>query len=91
MGRYWHSVQLENVYPYELREIWVAHQPKCDEPDSWRVDEKNFLVTTVQSKAGVNCLRVVSKPRNGEENKRVVSILDQDQNQFIETISLECQ
>lgn len=90
-GRYISSVERENLYPFKLRDVWVNNQPTCDDYYSLIKEEKIFLVDTVKDDKSRNYVRIVSLPMQAKEGNLVYSILNGDQDQFIDELWLNCK
>lgn len=90
-GRYLSSVERENLYPFNLREVWVNNQPTCDDYNLLSKEEKTFLIDTVKDSKNQIYVRIVSLPHEEQEGKLIYSILNSDQEQFIDELWLNCE
>ncbi len=90
-GRYLSSIERENLYPFEQRELWVSNQPTCVDYDLLSKGEKSILVSIVKDGKNQNFVKIVSLPEDAQDNKLIFSILNRDQEQFIDEVWLECK
>ncbi|WP_141699115.1 hypothetical protein [Candidatus Thiosymbion oneisti] len=90
-GRYLSSVERENLYPFELRSVWVDNQPTCNDYNSLSNAEKAIFVDIVKDSKNQSYVRIVSLPIEAQEGKLIVSILNNNQEQFIDEIWLDCE
>lgn len=90
-GRYLYSVERENLYPFRLRDIWVENQPTCDDYRSLSKGEKTIIIDTIKDSKNQMFVKVISLPSKVEEGKLIYSILNRDQEQFIDALWLDCK
>jgi hypothetical protein len=90
-GRYLSNIERENQYPFKLRDVWVNNQPTCDDYYSLSKEEKTILVDIVEDSKNQIYVKVVSLPLNPEEGKLIYSILNRDQEQFIDELWMDCK
>jgi len=91
IGRYLSSVETENLYPFYLGEVWVSNQPTCDDYHSLSNAGKTILVDIVKDSENRNYVRILSLPIEAQEGKLMVSVLNSNQEQFIDEIRLDCE
>lgn len=90
-GRYLSSVERESLYPYKLRDVWINNQPTCDDYNILSKGEKTFLINTVKDSKNQIYTKIISLPLKVEEGKLIYSILNRDQEQFIDELWLDCK
>lgn len=90
-GRYLSFVQRESQYPYKLRDICFKNQPSCDDYYSLIKGEEYISVDIVKDSNNQIYVKVVSLPSKAEEGKLIYSILNRDQEQFIDELWLDCK
>jgi hypothetical protein len=90
-GRYLSSVERENLYPYHLGDIWVNNQPICDDYYSLIKKEEYLSVDIVKDNNNQRYVKIISLPSKTEEGKLIYSILNRDQEQFIDELWLDCK
>jgi len=90
-GRYLSGVERENLYPFELRSVWVSNQPTCDDYNSLSNAGKAILVDIVKDSKNRSYVRIVSLPTEAQKGKFMVSVLNRNQEQFIDEIWLDCE
>jgi hypothetical protein len=90
-GRYLSSVERENLYPFKLRDVWTNNQPTCDDYYSLTKREKPILIDIVKDTKNQIYFKVVSLPSKVEEGKLIYSILNSDQEQFVDELWLDCK
>jgi hypothetical protein len=79
------------LYPHKLRDVWIDHQPTCDDYHALSIGEKKITIDTIKSSKNQIYIKVVSLPSKVEEGKLIYSILNSDQEQFIDELWLECK
>jgi len=84
-------VETENLYPFYLGEVWVSNQPTCDDYHSLSNAGKTILVDIVKDSENRNYVRILSLPIEAQEGKLMVSVLNSNQEQFIDEIRLDCE
>lgn len=89
--RYLYGVERENQYPFKLRDVWVNNQPTCDDYAALSKGHKSILIDTVKDDANQLYVKIASLPLKNEENRIVYSILNRDQEQYIDELWMDCK
>ncbi len=89
-GRYLSSVERENLYPFEMRELWVNNQPTCVDYKLLLKEDKRISVSIIKDDKNHNYVKIVSLPGKEKGNKLFLSILNAKQEQFTDEVCLEC-
>jgi len=89
-GRHVSGIERENLYPLELRDIWVKHQPTCVDYALLSSGKRKFLIDTINDDAGQMYVKTASPAPNRQDGKLIFPILNAGQERFIDELWLEC-
>lgn len=89
-GKYVQSIKIESTYPYHLREIFVSNQPNCNTYNYFIENNISLDTSIVTNDKNEYFVKVVSLFEKEEEIRFVLSILNKDQEQFIDEVWLDC-
>ena len=90
-GVYTQSIKIENTYPFHLREIFINEQPNCDTYNNFI--KRNIVLDSsiVTNERGERFVKVISLKSKEKEINFIVSILNKEQEQFIDEVWLICK
>lgn len=90
-GRYFSSIERENEYPFNFRDVWVNNQPTCDDYYLLLKKEKPIQINTVMDDNNQLFVKIVSLPLKTEGKKVIYSIFNRDQEQYIDELWMDCK
>ena len=85
-----HGLTLEDAYPFHLRDIFIVNQPNCETYYQLKEKKEKIDISIVTDKANNSYVRIFTLHEQDTEIKFLVSVLNDNHDQFIDEVWLEC-